>query len=74
MVPSFNREAVHNQKVTKLWTFSVRGWGGWAQPHFIAFVGVFPHNGDSTTTKLPTKQQILAQSNQYNDKTPPKRL
>ena len=41
MVPSFNREAVHNQKVTKLWTFSVRGWGGWAQPHFIAFVGVF---------------------------------
>ena len=31
------------KKVTKLQTFSVRGGGGGAQPHSIAFGGVFPN-------------------------------
>ena len=66
------RDAINVNKVTKLWTFSVRG-GGWgAQPHSIAFGGVFPHyKGDSNTTKLTIKRQILAQNDQFNDKTPP---
>ena len=38
----------------------------------LAFGGVFPHyKGDSNTTKLTTKQPILAQNDQFNDKTPP---
>ena len=46
-----------------------------AQPHSIAFAfgGVFPHyKGDSNTTKLTIKRQILAQNDQFNDKTPPR--
>ena len=45
---------------------------GGAQPHSIAFGGVFPHyKGDLNTTKFTTKRQILAENDQFNAKTPP---
>ena len=65
------REAVHKKKSQSYVHFPYGGGRG-AQPHSIASGGVFPHfKGDSNTTKLTTKRQILAQNNQFNDKTPP---
>ena len=56
------------KKVTKLRTFSVRGGGS---TPFHSFWGCFPHyDGALNTTKLMTKRRIVAQSDQFNDKTP----